>query len=92
MSLGVASGTGVEGHLLLFVHSFLILAFSSLFANILGFIPMQLGTRGGGYAVAVTVFGLTTGVGMAVSIVCRLREIIWDAFGLLLMQINKTRH
>ena len=92
MSLGVASGTGVEGHLLLFVHSFLILAFTSLFANILGFIPMQLGTREGGYAVAVTVFGLTTGVGMAVSIVCRLREIIWDAFGLLLMQINRTRH
>lgn len=92
VSLGVASGTGLGGHLLLFVHCFLILAFTSLFANILGFIPMQLGTREGGYAVAVTVFGLTSGVGMAVSIVCRLREIVWDAFGLVLMQIGRSRH
>lgn len=92
LSLGVASGTGLGGHLLLFLHSFLILAFTSLFANILGFIPMQLGTREGGYALAVTVFGLTSGIGMAVSIVCRLREIIWDAFGLLLMQIHKSSH
>ena len=92
LSLGVASGTGLGGHLLLFLHSFLILAFTSLFANILGFIPMQLGTREGGYALAVTVFGLTSAIGMAVSIVCRLREIIWDAFGLLLMQIHKSSH
>lgn len=49
---------------------------------------MQLGTREGGYAMAVTVFGLTTGIGMTVSIVCRLREIIWDAIGVLLMRIK----
>lgn len=90
LSLGVVTGGGFADYAFLFVKSFLILAFTSLFANILGFIPMQLGTREGGYALSSTVFGLTTGIGMTVSIVCRLREIIWDAFGLLLMQINKS--
>lgn len=85
----MVSGNAFGDYAMLFVHSFLILAFTSLFANILGFIPMQLGTREGGYAIAVAEFGLTTGTGMIVSIVCRLREIVWDGIGLLLMRINK---
>lgn len=87
LSMGMADGSGVGAYALLFVHSFLILAFTSLFANLLGFIPMQLGTREGGYALSATVFGLTTGIGMTVSIVCRLREIVWDGIGLLLMRV-----
>lgn len=92
LSLGMASGNGFADYAILFVYSFLMLAFTSLFANILGFIPMQLGTREGGYALAATFFGLTTGVGMTVSIVCRLREIIWDGIGLLLITQKTKRY
>ena len=68
------------------LHSMLILAFTSLFANLLGFIPMQMGTREGGYALSAAQFGFTAGVGMVISVVCRLREVVWDAIGLLLMK------
>lgn len=84
LSLGISVGEGFGGLAMLFLLSFLILAFTSLFANLLGFIPMQLGSREGGYAMAAAWFGLTSGIGLTVSIVCRLREIIWDAFGLLI--------
>lgn len=84
--LGVGNGGSLGGYLLLWLHSMLILAFTSLFANLLGFIPMQMGTREGGYALSAAQFGFTAGVGMVISIVCRLREVVWDAIGLLLMK------
>lgn len=84
--LGVGNGSSLGGYLLLWLHSMLILAFTSLFANLLGFIPMQMGTREGGYAMSAAQFGFTAGIGMVISIVCRLREVVWDAIGLLLMK------
>lgn len=87
IAMGMADG-GIGACAMLFVKSFLTLAFTSLFANILGFIPMQLGTREGGYAMAATAFGLTAGMGMTIGIVCRLREIAWDIVGLILMKLK----
>lgn len=84
--LGEGNGDTLGGYVLLWLHSMLILAFTSLFANLLGFIPMQMGTREGGYALSAAQFGFTAGVGMVISIVCRLREVAWDAIGLLLMR------
>lgn len=84
--MGVGNGSSLGGYMLLWLHSMLILAFTSLFANLLGFIPMQMGTREGGYAMSAAQFGLTAGVGMVISIVCRLREVVWDGIGLLLMR------
>jgi hypothetical protein len=86
LMLGVGNGSTLGGYLLLWLHSMLILAFTSLFANLLGFIPMQMGTREGGYALSAAQFGFTAGVGMVISVVCRLREVVWDAIGLLLMK------
>lgn len=86
LMLGVGNGSNLGGYLLLWLHSMLILAFTSLFANLLGFIPMQMGTREGGYALSAAQFGFTAGIGMVISIVCRLREVVWDAIGLLLMR------
>lgn len=88
LMLGTDNGCTFSGYLLLWLHSMLILAFTSLFANLLGFIPMQMGSREGGYAMSAAQFGLTAGVGMVISVVCRLREVVWDAIGLLLMRLS----
>lgn len=76
---------------LTFVYSFLILSFTSLFANLLFFMPLQLGGREGGFAMSVAQMGMTSDIGMFVSIICRVRELFWTAVGLLLMKVgNKT--
>lgn len=75
-------------YLLLFLYSFLILSFTSLFANILGFLPLQLGGREGGFALSVGQLGLTSSVGIFISIICRVREIFWAVIGLALMKVK----
>ena len=76
-------------HLLLsFLYSFLILSFTSLFANLLGFLPLQLGGREGGFAISVSALGMTSALGMFISIICRVRELFWAVIGLGLMRCN----
>ena len=78
---------------LTFIYAFLILSFTSLFANLLFFLPLQLGGREGGFAMSVAQMGMTADIGMFVSIICRVRELFWTAIGLLLMKVgNKTSH
>ncbi len=72
--------------LLLFLYSFLILSFTSLFANLLGFLPLQLGGREGGFAISVSALGMTSALGMFISIICRVRELFWAVIGLALMK------
>ena len=71
-----------------FLHSILILAFTTLFANLIGFLPMQLGVQEGGFVLSIAALGLSAALGIFVSIICRVREIIWIAFGLAFMRIN----
>lgn len=71
-----------------FVYAFLILSFTSLFANLLFFMPLQLGGREGGFAMSVAQMGMTADIGMFVSIICRVRELVWTAIGLLLMKVG----
>ena len=80
-------GAGTGGALT-FVYAFLILSFTSLFANLLFFLPLQLGGREGGFAMSVAQMGMTADIGMFVSIICRVRELFWTAIGLLLMKIG----
>ena len=76
---------------MLFVQSLIILAFTSLFANLLFFIPLQLGGREGGFAMVVSNLGMTIQVSMSISIISRVREIFWTSLGLLLMKVgNKS--
>ena len=77
-----------DGGALTFVYSFLILSFTSLFANLLFFMPLQLGGREGGFAMSVAQMGMTSDIGMFVSIICRVRELVWTAIGLLLMKVG----
>ncbi len=78
---------GVDGGWIGFVHSLLILAFTSLFANLLFFIPLQLGGREGGFAMSTAQIGLTGGTGLFVSIIIRVRELFFTALGILLMKV-----
>ena len=83
-----------DGGIQTFVFSFLILSFTSLFANLLFFMPLQLGGREGGFAMSVAQMGMTSDIGMFVSIICRVREIFWTALGLLLIKVgnkNETK-
>lgn len=76
---------------MMFVHSILILAFTSLFANLLFFMPLQLGGREGGFAMSTARMGMTNDIGMFISIICRVRELFWTAIGLFLMRVgNKS--
>ena len=87
---GVNVGDGLWGYMLAFLYSFLILAFTSLFANLLGFLPMQLGGREGGFAISVIQLGMTGGIAMFVGVICRLRELFWISVGMLLMKVGKS--
>lgn len=79
-------GGGFGGLLLTFLHSVLILAFTTLFANLIGFLPMQLGVQEGGFVISIAALGLSAALGIFVSIICRVREIIWIFIGIMLMK------
>ncbi len=79
-----------EASVMLFVYSLIILAFTSLFANLLFFIPLQIGGREGGFMMVVSNLGMTIQVSMSISIICRVREIFWTSIGLLLMKFGTS--
>lgn len=85
---GIDCGGGFEGLLLTFLHSVLILAFTTLFANMIGFLPMQLGVQEGGFVLSIAALGLSAALGIFVSIICRVREILWIFIGILLMRVD----
>ncbi len=66
----------------------LILSFTSLFANLFFFSPMQLGAREGGFALAIGRLSMSGSWGIYTSLITRLRELIWIAIGVLLMKIG----
>ena len=85
---GIDCGGGLGGLTLTFLHSILIVAFTTLFANLIGFLPMQLGVQEGGFVLSIAALGLSAALGIFVSIICRVREIIWIAIGMALMKMK----
>lgn len=81
-------GGGASGLLLTFLYSILILAITTLCANIIGFLPMQLGVQEGGFVLSIALLGLAPSLGIFVCIICRVREIFWILAGLVLMRIK----
>ena len=73
-----------------FIQCVLILAFTSLFANMLFFMPLQLGGREGGFLMSVNGLGMTASAGIFVALIVRVRELIWTAIGLLLIKLGKV--
>ena len=86
---GIDNGGGFWGLFLTYVHSILILSFTTLFANMIGFLPMQLGVQEGGFVLSIAALGFSAALGIFVSIICRVREIIWIFIGIMLMKIGK---
>ena len=74
----------------------LIMAFTSLFANLFFFSPMQDGAREGSYALAVGGLAIPSAFGIYTGLITRVRELIWIVIGVLLMKVgngtpNKTK-
>ena len=67
----------------------LIYAFTTLFANMLFFMPLQLGGREGGFLMSTEGLSMTANAGIFVALLVRLRELIWTAIGLLLIKLDK---
>lgn len=69
-----------------YIEALLVVAFSSLLANILFFSPLQMGTREGGILLALQYLlpGELLPVALTLSFATRIREFIWIAIGLLL--------
>ena len=86
---GIDCGGGLGGLTLTFLHSILIVSFTTLFANLIGFLPTQIGVQEGGFVLSIAALGLSAALGIFVSIICRVREIIWIAIGMALMKIKE---
>ncbi|MEG1865377.1 MAG: lysylphosphatidylglycerol synthase transmembrane domain-containing protein [Bacteroides sp.] len=74
-----------------FLSCVLIVAFSSLLANLLFFLPMQLGGREGGFALAVGGLSLSGGFGVYTALITRVRELFWIVIGLALMKMGNKK-
>ena len=72
-----------------FVQCVLILAFTSLFANMLFFMPLPLGGREGGLLRSTAGLAMSASAGIFVALIVRLRELIWTAIGLLLIKLER---
>ncbi len=88
------SASGLQGPLLA---SLFIVAFSSLFANLLFFSPLQMGTREGGIFLAMQALwprvaaAALMPIAVSVSVLTRLREFVWIAVGLLWAFLARNR-
>ena len=74
-----------------FDYCFMIEAFSSLLANLLFFLPMQLGGREGGFALAVGGLSLSGAYGVYAALITRVREMVWIVIGLVLMKVGNFK-
>ena len=88
--------TGVEVYLVMLsinpdaslLDSIMIIAFTSLLSNLFFFMPMQLGAREGGFALAIAGLSMTSSVGAFVALICRVRELLCIVIGVLLIKVR----
>lgn len=73
-----------------FIQCILILSFTSLFANLLFFMPLQLGGREGGFLMSSAGLGIAASSAIFVALIVRVRELIMTGLGLLLIKLGKS--
>lgn len=75
-----------------YAEALLVVAFSSLLANILFFSPLQMGTREGGILLALQYLltGQLLPVALTLSFATRVREFVWIALGISMMGKGKA--
>ena len=71
-----------------FLACILIMAFTSLFANIFFFSPMQLGAREGGFALSASGLSIPSAFGVYTGLITRVRELVWIVIGVMLMKVG----
>ncbi len=71
-----------------FIYCVVALSCASLVGNLLAFIPMQIGTREMGLALALSWVDLASPLSLTASIMSRIREIIYTAAGTLMMLVR----
>ncbi|MBO4269056.1 MAG: flippase-like domain-containing protein [Bacteroidaceae bacterium] len=69
-----------------FWDSILVMAFSSLFSNLIFFSPMQMGGYEGGMALAAGGVQVPGAYGLYTALVARIRQIVWTVIGIILMK------
>lgn len=74
-----------------FTDALIISSASSLFANLIFFLPMQLGTREGGLVLAMKSVGFAGDTGIFIGLLTRIREIVWIIIGLALIRTYKRK-
>ena len=76
---------------ILLIQALFTMAMTSLVGNILFIIPMQLGAREGGAALALRWLGFEGSLGMTATLLARLREIFFTLLGVLIIQLNNKK-
>ena len=71
-----------------FIYCVVALSCASLVGNLFAFIPMQIGTREMGLALALSWVNLASPLSLTASIMSRIREIIYTAAGTLMMLVR----
>lgn len=72
-----------------FWDSILVMAFSSLFSNLIFFSPMQMGGYEGGMALAAGGVQVPGAYGLYTALVARLRQVVWTVIGIILIKVGK---
>lgn len=72
-----------------FWDSILVVAFSSLFSNLVFFSPMQMGGFEGGMALAASGVQVPGAFGLYTALVARLRQIAWTVIGIMIMRTGR---
>lgn len=85
---GISGDGSFAGYCIIYLHAILIVSFTTFLANLIGFLPMQLGVQEGGFVISIAALGFSAALGIFVSIICRVREIVWIAIGIGLMRLK----
>lgn len=74
-----------------FQEAIFINAFSSLLLNIFFFVPLGLGIREGSLFFIMSILKFSSGIGIYIGLVNRIRELFWILIGLLLIQLKESK-